>query len=106
MRLVYEDTANHMDETDPTFANFNGVPDKSDAPPSTSTSDSPPQSLPQKYGNHGLYMRHLLTKEGSVELMSRLRLDFFEQIKYVPNGVGIKLRFHRQKPEFCFHVSD
>ena len=115
MRLVYKDTAGHMEETNPTLANFFNVPTEHLTTrvliPKEGQGGRPleyeEEVEKQKVGNHGLYMRYLHTKRGPFELMSRLRLDFFEQIKYVPNGVGIKLRFHRQKDDFCLmYASD
>ena len=48
--------------------------------------------------NHGLYQRHRYTNQSkNVELMGPLRIDMFEQDRYLPNGIDIKLRFHPQK---------
>ena len=54
-----------------------------------------------KIGNNGLHMRYLYTKESAVtELVGPIGLDIFEQVRYTPNGVKIKLRFEKQRHPF------
>ena len=93
MRLVYKDTPGQMDECDPSKSNPNGtIPGfhlKEDGSTSTAV------------GNEGLHQRYLYThNSNTVDLIAPLRIDVFEQGKYLPNGVNIRLRFHRQKPSY------
>lgn len=58
-------------------------------------------------GNNGLHKRYLLTKESKeVMLSGNLRIDMFEQGRYLPNGISIKLRFHRQNNAFALMAAD
>ena len=36
----------------------------------------------------------------TITLLDRLHLDLFQQDKFIPNGVDIRLRFNRTKPNF------
>ena len=37
----------------------------------------------------------------TAELFGRLHLDLFQQEKYSPNGIEIRLRLNRSSPNFC-----
>ena len=44
-------------------------------------------------GNNGLHKRDLYTTESAeMELVGPIELDIFEQVRYIPNGVEMKLR--------------
>ena len=42
-----------------------------------------------------------IAESKTVELFGRLHLDVFLQEKYLPNGVEIRLRLNKSRPEFC-----
>ena len=51
--------------------------------------------------NEGLRKRHRITEGGrEILLLDRLHLDLFQQEKFIPNGVDIRLRFNRTKSNF------
>ena len=55
----------------------------------------------ENVGNNGLHKRFLQTQGSKAfELYGSLRLDLFEQLRYLPNGISIKLRLHQQKRAF------
>ena len=92
MRLIYKDTPGQMDCVTANKPNWNhrvlGFDWKDDGAPFTAADLS----------NHGLYQRYRYTNQSNtVELMGPLRIDMFEQDRYLPNGIDIKLRFHRRK---------
>lgn len=61
----------------------------------------------EEQGNRGLYLRYRHTHlSKNVELMGPLRIDIFEQDRYLPNGVDIKLRFHPQKRTFALMAAN
>ena len=95
MRLVYKDTAGNMDEVDPTKINQDGL--------ITAFHRNPEDvaNAATALGNKGLHDRFLFTHSSQeVDLVAPLRIDVFEQEKYLPSGVGLKIRFHRQKPSY------
>ena len=52
--------------------------------------------------NEGLIERGKLVKESKeVSALDRLHLDMFQQKKYLINGVGFRLKFHRARTPFC-----
>lgn len=58
-------------------------------------------------GNHGLHQRYLFTRlSQEVMLTGNLRIDMFEQNRYLPNGISMKLRFHRQNNVFALMAPD
>ena len=49
----------------------------------------------------GLAERHdRITESKSFIMMDRLHLDLFEQKKYLPNGIDVRLRFNRSREPF------
>ena len=51
--------------------------------------------------NEGLRKRHEIIQDGhQILLLDRLHLDLFQQEKFIPNGVDIRLRFNRTKSNF------
>lgn len=78
----YKDTAGQMDAVDPT-------PDKN-APT-----------------NKGLKERFELTRESrTVEFISRIHADIFNQNKLMVNGVRLRIKLHRNKNEFCLMAAN
>ena len=52
--------------------------------------------------NTGLQKRiAVISQSKNAELFGRLHLDLFQQEKYLPNGIEIRLRFNRSSPNFC-----
>ena len=61
--------------------------------------------LPPGSQNEGLRKRHGWV-EGSnkIVLLDRLHLDLFQQEKFIPNGVDIRLRINRTKSNFYMMI--
>ena len=56
------------------------------------------KELSNNRGNHWLHQRFLFSNSSKdVSLMGSLRIDMFKQERYLPNGIGLKLCYHRQK---------
>ena len=57
--------------------------------------------LPPGSQNEGLRKRHgWVAGSHKIVLLDRLHLDLFQQEKFIPNGVDIRLRFNRTKSNF------
>ena len=57
--------------------------------------------------NEGLVHRHALTGNGQiVEFFARIHADIFNQPKLLVNGVRMRLKFHKNKADFCLLGSD
>jgi hypothetical protein len=55
--------------------------------------------------NHGLQKRARYTAESNrVWLRMHPECDFFKINKYIPNGLDLKIKLVRAKPEFCLHA--
>ena len=101
MRMLYKDTPGQMDSVNANVPNWNSkIPDfdlKNDGTPFTAADVS----------NHGLYQRYRITNQSKIfELMGPLRIDMFEQDRYLPNGIDLKLRFHPQKRAYTLMAGD
>ena len=101
--LWEKDTAGHMDEvklealTQPPVE-FATSADKSKV---TIGAVIPTPEYPDDSKNVGLRKRHeKITDSKEIVLMDRLHLDLFEQEKCLPNGVDVRLRFNRARPQF------
>lgn len=94
MRLIYKDTAGSMNAVAAKTANASEL--------ITNFSLGADGALiEEEAGNHGLHQRFLHTRTSKeVMLTGGLRIDLFEQNRYLPNGINMKLRLHRQKDEF------
>lgn len=58
-------------------------------------------TYPNESQNDGLRERHkAIDASKKIMLMDRLHIDLFQQEKYLPNGVDVRLRFNRAKPQF------
>ena len=96
MRLIYKDTPGQMNCTNALLRNPEGIISGLDL------ADDDGAVVDEDQGNRGLYLRYRHTHQSkNVELMGPLRIDMFEQDRYLPNGVDIKLRFHPQKRAFA-----
>ena len=65
--------------------------------------DQPLEELEYPAGseNQGLRKRHeWVAGSPKIVLLDRLHLDLFQQEKFIPNGVDIRLRFNRTKSNF------
>lgn len=61
----------------------------------------PQPKYPDGSKNEGLRKRHAVVHgSNTITLLDRLHLDLFQQDKFIPNGVDIRLRFNRTKPNF------
>ena len=61
----------------------------------------PTPAYPNDSKNVGLRKRHdKITGSKVIVLMDRLHLDLFQQEKCLPNGVDVRLRFNRSRPQF------
>lgn len=58
-------------------------------------------TYPNESQNDGLRERHkAIDTSKKLVLMDRLHIDLFQQEKFLPNGVDVRLRFNRAKPQF------
>ena len=125
MQMLYKDTASQLDATNPAIPNPNHlIPGRSyrwvtvarlspNDDPDAEIVAAEPQLLAmaeqcqlidenEETGNHGLYQRFLTTKGGSAfEMLGNIRMDLFEQLRYLPNGMSLKIRLHPQKSSFA-----
>ena len=98
MRLIYKDTPGSMNCTNARIRNPENLILGFDLDDDDGTALDDEDEI----GNNGLYNRYRHTRQSkNVELMGPLRIDMFEQDRYLPNGVDFKLRFHPQKHTFA-----
>ena len=122
MQMIYKDTASQLDVTNPALPNpshlipgysYRWVTTARLAPnPDPATRNTQPQILTVEeenqltaadvdLGNHGLYQRFVATRASRpFEMLGNIRMDLFEQIRYLPNGMSLKIRLHPQKSAF------
>ena len=103
MRLIYKDTPSQMDTTEARRANPNNLIAGHDIERRVAgaTVTYARYAADANLGNHGLYQRYCTSRlSQEIELLGPLRIDMFEQERYLPSGVNIKLRFHRQKSAY------
>lgn len=99
--LWEKDTAGHMDDaltTAPTQTKtqFNVVDDKV-----TINAAQLGFPLPADGENEGLRKRRdAIENSKKITLIDRIYVDLFQQDRFIPNGVDIRLRFNRAKPAF------
>nr|XP_022311101.1 uncharacterized protein F54H12.2-like [Crassostrea virginica] len=106
--LWQKDTPGYMDNVDLADARF--TPQKFDVTLKASGGkdteviiDEPlgEAELPVGSRNEGLRKRHeWVAGSHKIVLLDRLHLDLFQQEKFIPNGVDIRLRFNRTKSSF------
>ena len=112
MRLLYKDTPGQMDHVAAKDANveqwipgFHIIPQKLTFTPNEAQGREIPFTFATEDvtdpGNNGLHQRYLYSRQSkTVTVMGSLRIDMFEQERYLPNGINLKLRFHRQRDPF------
>ena len=112
MRLLYKDTPGQLDSVEAKDANveqwipgFHNMPSKLVYTPNNTAGREIPFTFTVENvtepGNNGLHRRYLFSRESKkVTVMGSLRIDMFEQERYLPNGISLKLRFHRQREPF------
>lgn len=104
--LWEKDTAGHMDEVklEPLAQpgkDFTVVDAGGGANKITINAVIPPPAYPDDSKNVGLRKRHeKITDSKVIVLMDRIHLDLFQQEKCLPNGVDVRLRFNRTRPQF------
>ena len=99
MRLIYKDTAGSMNAIAANAQNYHKLIAGFHLKNSGAAIDPP--------GNNGLHCRYLHTRHSQeVMLTGGLRVDLFEQSRYLANGISMKLRLHRQKDEFLLMAAD
>lgn len=116
MQLIFKDTAGQMDVRDARYPNIaNWIPGYSwryrqvDAAAEANPPPAPYVQVPadEVAGNSGLHQRFNITRSSKVfEMFGGIRLDLFEQLKCLPNGINMKLRMHPQKRAFCLMSND
>ena len=94
MHLVFKDTAGSMDVTSAKTSN-------SEKQITGFHLDATGAPLAEAAGNNGLHNRFLYTR-GSREftLIGGLRIDMFQQPRYLPSGISLKLPFLRQRDNY------
>lgn len=111
-RLIYKDSPNQMEVTEARLINKDGLIPGYDMVVTTEQREVDGNEVDvdvynaldteEVVGNNGLYHRFMLSKNSQmVEMLGRLRIDMFEQERYLPSAINMKLRFHRQKDRFC-----
>lgn len=92
MRLIYKDTAAQLDATNAK------TPNAVEAIQGFDLKEDGSGVIDTDVGNHGLHRRYLHSRlSQDVTVIGVPRIDFFEQVRYLPSGISVKLRFHRQK---------
>ena len=111
MRFFYKDTPNQMDVVEARKANHEQLIPNHDIEATTTQGANPPTTYSviaadKIVGNNGLYKRFLPVRAGKeFEMKGPLRVDFFEQPRYLPPGHDIKLRLHRNNADFTLMSS-
>jgi hypothetical protein len=122
MQMLFKDTASQLDCTNPALPNPEAlIPGVSyrwvttatlDPNTDAATRNTRPQVLTvqvenqlvpaaEATGNDGLYKRYVHTRGSRpFEMLGNVRLNLFEQLRYLPNGISLKLRLHPQKSTF------
>ena len=105
LRLLTKDTAGQMNCLDPTkenmFERIKGFHNNETRLVLNNVGDAVIPEVIENPGNNGLYNRFLHSRASKkVSVMGSLCIPMFEQERYLPNGVSLKLRFHRQRDPF------
>ena len=118
MQMIYKDTAGSLDETNCTLPNPEGLiaghsyrwqthgelVGAADDDDVTLNLENRAVAIAADtaVGNHGLHLRFSKTRTSQpFEMMGNVRLDLMQQLRYLPNGLALKLRLHQQKGSFC-----
>ena len=110
LRLLYKDTPGQMDFLDASVPNMDGLI-KGFHPIGAELVLGEGGAVTEEAitdpGNNGLHQRFLFSRMSQkVSVMGPLNIAMFEQERYLPNGVSIKLRFHRQREAFTMMSLD
>lgn len=117
-RLIYKDSPNQMEVTEARLTNKDGLIPGYDLILTTETVDDGEGGEVEQdvynildadevVGNNGLYHRYMQSRNSQmIEMLGRLRVDMFEQERYLPSGINMKLRFHRQKDRFALMAAE
>ena len=106
MQMLYKDTAGQMDVYDARRPNENdlvpGISYRYRTPAADGNQDPYERIDPNEVvGNSGLHKRWKICRGSRMfEMLGSIRLDLFDQLKYLPNGVSMQLRLHHQKRAF------
>lgn len=110
LQLNFKDTPGQMDTTDARLPNdANWIPGYSWKRSVAAPAEGQPAiegykfvGVDEQIGNKGLHERWKVTRASQeFEMLGGIRLDLFEQIRCLPNGISLKLRLHPQKRAFC-----
>ncbi|XP_062616751.1 uncharacterized protein F54H12.2-like [Saccostrea cucullata] len=109
--LWEKDTAGHMDEVgleDLGVAQnktFDVTKDTSGAADTVTINEPILTALPANSKNEGFRKRHqAIADSKKISLLDRLHLDLFQQDRFLPNGVDVRLRFNRARPAFYMMI--
>ena len=108
LHLLYKDTAGKLGSTNALEPNTeNSIPGYSIQVKDETSAAGTARRVASlvtgaRIGNYGLHQRFLATHSSrSFEMLGGLRIDMFEQIRYLPSGIAMKLRLHPQQRAFC-----
>ncbi|XP_062602390.1 uncharacterized protein F54H12.2-like [Saccostrea cucullata] len=109
--LWEKDTAGHMDEVgidDLGLAankTFNVTPGVSGGADTVTINEPILTALPANSKNEGFRKRHqAIADSKKISLLDTLHLDLFQQDRFLPNGVDVRLRFNRARPSFYMMI--
>ena len=110
LRLLYKDTPGQMDYLNAAEANMDELIKgfhHIDPQLVVDAQGAVSQEEIEDPGNNGLHTRFLFSHSSQkVSVMGSLSIPLFEQERYLPNGVSLKLRFHRQREPFTMMTGD
>ena len=107
MQMLYKDTASQLDSTDPKLSNPTHKIQRLNLKSTGEAANLVTAVNTDATGNHGLHQRFMLTHGSqSFEMLGGIRLDMFEQLRYLPSGISLKLRLHPQKSVFTLMSDD
>ncbi|XP_061180826.1 uncharacterized protein F54H12.2-like [Saccostrea echinata] len=100
--LWEKDTAGHMDERGLAALDVDANQTFNVSNANTVTINKPIiPAYPANSKNEGYRKRHeAIDASKKITLLDRLHLDLFQQDRFLPNGVDVRLRFNRARPDF------
>ncbi|XP_062611654.1 uncharacterized protein F54H12.2-like [Saccostrea cucullata] len=107
--LWEKDTAGHMDEVrlDDLGVAQNKTFDVTKGSSKDTVTINEPilTALPANSKNEGFRKRHqAIADSKKISLLDTLHLDLFQQDRFLPNGVDVRLRFNRARPSFYMMI--
>ena len=110
LRLLYKDTPGQMDYLNAAEANMDELIKgfhHIDPQLVVDAQGAVSEEEIEDPGNNGLHTRFLFSHNSKkVSVMGSLSIPLFEQERYLPNGVSLKLRFHSQREPFTMMTGD